>query len=58
MVVQEDNALKVIKRQFSDPAKSRKAYAQHGLIRHADVTHMHFPLNRLLHACKDAKLQL
>ena len=32
-LMQEDNSLKVIKREFTDPAKSRKAYAQHGLIR-------------------------
>lgn len=32
-LAQEDNALKVIKREFADPAKRRKAYAQHGLIR-------------------------
>ena len=32
-VVQEDNSLKVVKRDFTDPAKRRKAYAQHGLIR-------------------------
>lgn len=33
LVWQEGNNLKVIKREFSDPAKRRRAYAQHGLIR-------------------------
>ncbi|KAL3142133.1 hypothetical protein ABBQ32_004750 [Trebouxia sp. C0010 RCD-2024] len=32
-IIQEGNNLKVIKREFSDPAKRRRAYAQHGLIR-------------------------
>lgn len=32
-IIQEDNSLKVVKRDFTDPAKRRKAYAQHGLIR-------------------------
>ena len=33
-MLQEDNSIKVVKRDFSDPAKNRKAYAQHGLIRY------------------------
>ena len=31
--LQEESVLKVVKPEYSDPAKRRKAYAQHGLIR-------------------------
>ena len=46
--MQEDNSLKVVKRQFSDPSKNRKAYAQHGLIRYAAVILTAISTQRLL----------